>query len=96
MPKLKERALHRRKTLMTLICSYGARNMTIRLFEYLSAMRVRSEIINTPRELSVGCGISVRFDEKSLGIVKSAVNSASKKSFKGIFRMDGRNIQKIY
>ena len=45
------------------------------------------KIINTPREVNVGCGISVRFDEAFLAKAKMLVNRYPQTSFVGFFRV---------
>ena len=44
-------------------------------------------VINTPKEAGQDCGISVRFDEKSLAIVKKCLTTKPFRAFVGFFRI---------
>ena len=65
--------------------AFRSRAETVKFYEYLSAYGVRSEIINTPKEAGVGCGLSVKIIGLNETIIKRAVYSFKSKSFAGIF-----------
>lgn len=71
---------------MYMLVAFGERSETLRLLEALRARYVNCSVINTPREISVGCGLSVKFEPKDLSRVQTALSAMRKKSFKGIFK----------
>lgn len=50
-----------------IIAVFNNRNLAMRFASDLKRLGVQSKIINTPRELSVSCGISVAFSSRNLG-----------------------------
>lgn len=53
------------------------------LFRY----RVNNQIVSTPRELGVSCGLSVKFNIVNLKQAKIALNSGSYSSFKNFYKI---------
>lgn len=79
-----------------MIAVYTARNSSMQLHQRLNSVRIPSKIVNTPRELSVGCGLSVRFNDGDFHRVKAQVAALSSFSFAGIWREDGGRYVRIY
>lgn len=67
------------------IVSFRVRAHTIKLYQLLIERGIRAEIVSTPKEAGVGCGLSVKFDKGSLYFVKRAVYILSPTSFAGYF-----------
>ncbi|MGI6705201.1 MAG: DUF3343 domain-containing protein [Clostridia bacterium] len=44
------------------IAAFRSRQQVINYHEILKRMGIKATIISTPRELSIGCGLSVRFN----------------------------------
>ncbi len=53
----------------------------------LLKLGVNNQIISTPRELGISCGISVKFNISNLKQAKIALNSASYSSFKNFYKI---------
>ena len=70
-----------------MVVAFRSRNQTAKMHEIFTLNGVPSKIINTPREVTVGCGISVRFDEAFLAKAKMLVNRYPQTSFVGFFRV---------
>ena len=79
-----------------MLAVYRARNSTLRLFEKMERQGIRARIINTPRELSVGCGLSVEFLERDFNRVKNLITSVPTQGFAGIWRYDSGIFNRIY
>jgi hypothetical protein len=80
-----------------IIVAFRSRAHTIKFFNLLSAHGVAMEIVNTPKEAGVGCGLSVKIKPQSFEFVKRAVLNLSLSSFAGFFivkDMGGRRIVK--
>lgn len=69
------------------IAVFRSRNETLYLANMLKATGNRVMIINTPKEAGQACGISVRFDERILPIVKNCIASKPFRAFVGFFRI---------
>lgn len=65
--------------------TFRSRAQTVRFYEYLSGYGVRGEIINTPKEAGVGCGLSVKIPVAVFPIAKRAAKSFDGGSFAGFF-----------
>ena len=68
-----------------IIVAFRSRAHTIKFFNLLSAHGIGAEIINTPKEAGVGCGLSVKTSKNAFSTVKNAVNLARLNSFAGFF-----------
>ena len=77
------------------IVAFRSRSQTIKLANLLSAHGIPMEIVNTPKEAGVGCGLSVKIKSHSFEMVKKVVFSLSLSSFAGFFvvkELGGRKI----
>ncbi len=52
-----------------LLVIFSTRHEAIAFLEQARARRLRADIINTPRSLSLSCGISVRLSPQSEGFI---------------------------
>ena len=68
-----------------IIVAFRSRAKTIKVFNLLSAHGIALEIVNTPKEAGVGCGLSVRFKKSNYFLVRQALARLSLGSFAGIF-----------
>ena len=68
-----------------LVISFRSRAETVKFSEYLRVNGIRNEIINTPKEAGVGCGLSVKTSKENFSAVKKAVFTTQKSSFAGFF-----------
>ncbi len=67
------------------IASFRSRAHTVRFYEFLRGNGITAEIINTPKEAGVGCGLSVKVSPSNLFNIKRGVRMAKLSSFAGIF-----------
>ncbi len=70
-----------------LIAVFKSRNQTLKFAERLKRMNVRCDVINTPRQASLGCGLSVKFDPCAMPIVRRLINTEYFYSFGGLFKV---------
>ncbi len=68
-----------------LIVAYRSREHTVKFYNFLKTIGVGGEIINTPKEAGVGCGLSVKVRKNDFYLVKRAVMHLSLSSFAGFF-----------
>lgn len=67
------------------VVAFRSRANTVGFYERLKSIGVRAEIVNTPKEAGVGCGLSVKVDKSYFNVVKRAVSQANLNSFAGYF-----------
>lgn len=70
-----------------LVFAFRSRAHTVKFSSYLRSNGIRNEIINTPKEAGVGCGLSVKLSVNQLNVAKRAVAMTGLDSFAGIFRV---------
>ena len=68
-----------------IVIAFRSRAHTVRFAEFLRKNGAYCQIINTPKEAGVGCGLSVRVGVQDLPTAKKAVRIANYTSFAGIF-----------
>ena len=67
------------------VVAFRSRTNTVKVSKYLSENGVYNEIINTPKEAGVGCGLSVRITKSVFYAVKNLMRNGSPSSFAGYF-----------
>lgn len=77
------------------VVAFRSRQETVAFSGFLKRNGLQNEIINTPKEAGVGCGLSVKTEKGYFSIVKKAVFMSGLKSFAGFFlvtKAGNRNI----
>lgn len=69
------------------IAAFRSREQTIKYFEKLRSYRVDCSVINTPREASVGCGISVKYPSRYFHTAQIVLSRGSYSTFIGFFQV---------
>ena len=69
------------------LAAFRSRNETLYLANILNSGGYRVSIINTPKDAGLSCGISVKFEERFLPVIRSIIMSKPFRSFAGIFRV---------
>ena len=68
------------------VVAFRSRAHTVKFSEFLRRNGIFNEIINTPKEAGVGCGLSVKVQKSQFTNVKNAVRiSTGFSSFAGFF-----------
>lgn len=75
---------------MTVIAVFRSRAQSLDFLSALKAAGVAAQAISTPKEAGVGCGLSVKFDERSLFRAKAVLAKRPYSSFAGFLRGQGR------
>ena len=68
-----------------IVVAFRSRAHTVKFFEFLRSNGVAVEIVNTPKEAGVGCGLSVKTSKNNLVVVKRAVYLSALDSYAGTF-----------
>lgn len=74
-----------------IVIAFRSRAHTVRFYEFLKSNKIPSEIVNTPKEAGVGCGLSVKINKNYFSVAKNAVKIASLSSFAGFFLVSDNN-----
>ena len=77
------------------IISFRSRAHTVGFSEFLRRNGVYCQIINTPKEAGVGCGLSVRLSVKDLNLARRAVKITGYQSFAGIFLVKTVGLRRV-
>lgn len=67
------------------IVAFRSRSNTVKFNEILNRNNIPSEIISTPKEVGIGCGLSVKLSLNYLAVARKAVKMVKLNSFAGIF-----------
>jgi hypothetical protein len=68
-----------------LVIAFRSRAHTVRFADFLREHKIYNEIVNTPKEAGVGCGLSVKTKKIYLSAIKKALSIVRLESFAGIF-----------
>ncbi len=81
------------------VIAFKSRSHTVRFSEVLRNNRIQNEIVNTPKQAGVGCGLSVKISKSSLEPAKRVLRAFKSNTFAGIFlvmnRGGGRFVKSI-
>lgn len=70
-----------------LIFAFRSRTQSIKFSGELRNAGVNNTLIGTPREVSVGCGLSVKIDESAIGVAVAKLHALDLNTFIGAFRI---------
>ena len=76
---------------MNYLVVFRARSETMKFANLLSSYGYRATIVNTPRKISVACGISVKIDFIALETAKLILARRQFYTFAGIYKLDNDN-----
>lgn len=77
-----------------LIAVFKSRTQVMKFYEKLMSCRIQANIINTPREASLGCGLSVKISPHDFSRVLNVLRMDNYYSFGGFFKVleSGRHL----
>ncbi len=67
------------------VVAFRSRSETVAFSNFLRQNGITNQIVNTPKEAGVGCGLSVKISKSYFSPVKNAVRASKLKSFAGFF-----------
>ena len=70
------------------IAAYRSRTQVLQLEAALKREGVGCQVINTPREVALGCGLSVRFDLKHVEAVRRVIDCMPHGGLIGMYRVN--------
>ena len=78
-----------------MLAIFRSRSQAIDCMTKMRALNIPAQLINTPKEANVGCGLSLKFPNSAATRVKSIISRMNYSSFYGYMRIDFRG-GKIY
>lgn len=69
------------------IAAFASRLQVMALEELLKSRGIAASIVTTPRAVALGCGLSVRFDEKDAPRVKALYQASGLGNLIGFYRV---------
>lgn len=75
---------------MRYIFSFRSRSAAMNFYDDLLRDGIRGEIVNTPRELGLGCGLSVRVEERDLELASRVLGMFHSERFAGVNEVNDR------
>ncbi len=69
------------------IASFASRLQVMALEELLKSRGIEASIVTTPRAVALGCGLSVRFEEKDAPRVKALYQASGLGNLIGFYRV---------
>ena len=79
-----------------IIAVFSNRNQSMQFASYLKRMNIACKTVNTPRELSVSCGISVVFPANALKQAQYIIQKNRFEAFVNFFIIKNNGIFKKY
>lgn len=73
------------------IAAFRSRQQVMRFENALRREGLLARVVTTPREVAMGCGLSVRFDLNDLSSVKSTLKRENPGNLIGLYRVDYEN-----
>ncbi len=70
------------------IAAYRSRTQVLQLESALKRSGVSCQVINTPREVALGCGLSVRFALRDVEAVRRAIDRSPHGGLIGMYRVN--------
>ena len=66
---------------------FRSRTETLNFASYLRSYNVKCMVVNTPRNINVSCGISVKFSSAELPIARNIIARRSFSTFAGFYNI---------
>ena len=70
------------------VAAFRSRQQVLRFESQLRRMGVPARVVSTPRDISMGCGLSVRFPLEYAAMVRSAAQASGTGNLIGLYRAE--------
>jgi len=78
------------------LAAFRSRTQVLRFEDALRRAGLSSGVVSTPREVAMGCGLSVRFDLHQWQQVLSVYRRLNPGAFIGFYRVDGYGTRQMH
>ena len=73
---------------MSILAVFRSRSQSLDFAERLTEYGIAAETVAAPKEAKIGCGLCVRFDEKSYSRVRAVIRIGKYSTFKGFYKSE--------
>ena len=80
---------------MYYIFSFRLRSQSIGFFEAVTREGIEAKIINTPRAVSIGCGLSVKVCARDIEACEKIFDACANDTFLGLFYYGGAELVRV-
>lgn len=70
------------------LAAFRSRQQVLRFEQALRQEGINAKVVSTPRDISMGCGLSVRFPIEDAGKVRRTLKTADHSNLIGIYRAE--------
>lgn len=74
-----------------ILAVFRSRSQAIDCMTKMRALNIPAQLINTPKEANVGCGLSLKFPQNAANRVKNVISRVNYSAFYGYMRIDYRS-----
>ncbi len=74
-----------------LIIAFKSRNNLFNINKILQKHGINTAVVNTPRNISISCGLSIKVEIKALDLCKNIISRAQLNDFMGIYIVERIN-----
>ncbi|MDE7076261.1 MAG: DUF3343 domain-containing protein [Clostridia bacterium] len=74
-----------------ILAVFRSRSQAIDCMTKMRALNIPAQLINTPKEANVGCGLSLKFPQHAANRVKNVISRVNYSAFYGYMRIDYRS-----
>ena len=78
-----------------ILAVFRSRSQAIDCMTKMRALNIPAQLINTPKEANVGCGLSLKFPQNAANRVKNVISRVNYSAFYGYMRIDYRSGKKL-
>ncbi len=78
-----------------LIASFRSRSQVFSFADMMKKSALFYEIVNTPREISLGCGLAVKINKNDFENVKTIINRYYYENFSGFYLVTENGFRRI-
>lgn len=75
-------------TKMTILAVFRSRSQSVDFAQKLQEYGIPAATAPAPKEVNIGCGLCVRFDDRLLPRVRAVLRLGKYSTFKGFYRME--------
>ena len=77
------------------IAAFRSRTQVLRFEDILRRAGLSASVVSTPREVAIGCGLSVRFELADTGQALALCRRMNPSALIGFFRVDGYGTRQL-
>ncbi len=78
-----------------IVAAFRSRQQVMKFVREMEKMNLKVRVINTPREIAIGCGLSASFDEKDYKEAKAIVDRTHPTAFVGFYHAVAEGVKLI-